>query len=152
MNHTKISPIFLVLTLCFSLQTAVSFAVGSYIPNSIAGELEDLGFVEAERAKMTDEQRAQFDSDIAQLTKNFEKMQAENDNSLDLAPLQAGCCESKEISIEKIQKLSRDFLDSLSIEERNRLNKLIASLILLSSEQERQIIYATLKEKELINK
>lgn len=44
--------------------------------------LEDLQameqFVESERAKMSDDQRAQFDADVQQLTKEFEKMQQEN--------------------------------------------------------------------------
>jgi hypothetical protein len=52
------------------------------MPGAQQLSLEDLQameqFVEAERAKMTDEQRAQFDNDVIQLTKEFEKMQAEN--------------------------------------------------------------------------
>lgn len=89
MNNKKISPIFLIVSLFFSSQTILVHAMSpmpnQQMPTGPGGQplsLEDLQameqFVEAERAKMTDEQRAQFDQDVVQLTKEFEKMQQEN--------------------------------------------------------------------------
>ncbi len=53
--------------------------------------------------------------------------------------------------IKKIIACNGDSLAHMSPEERNHFNKIIASLILLYSEDERLALYEKLKEKELIN-
>lgn len=96
MNNKKTPAIFLALMALYTVLPLEINAIDPMPPHAtnpmqqmpgapITGQqlsLEDLQameqLVENERLKMTDEQRAQFDRDVLQLTKEFEKWQQEN--------------------------------------------------------------------------